>query len=92
MIEIIYFNIICIYFLYVCSFRSSNKSVSILCVQYLVARHLKNRNAIKKDDVMKTFKGRISAKNYDRVMEDVANTMKNVHFKLFNLIFNDKYI
>lgn len=79
-----------IYFLYVCSFRSGNKNATILCVQYLISQHLKNRNAIKKDDVIKTLKGCISAKNYDRVMEDVESTIKNVHFKLLilNLMSN----
>lgn len=40
---------------------------------------MKNKSTIKKDDLMKTvLKGRIVGKNSERVMEDVANTLKNV--------------
>lgn len=45
---------------------------------------MKNKSLIKKEDLMKTvFKGRVIGKNYDRVMEDVSNTLKNVIFKLY---------
>lgn len=45
---------------------------------------MKTKGIIKKEDLMKTvFKGRNIGKNYERVMEEVDNTLKNVIFKLF---------
>jgi len=45
---------------------------------------MKTKDVIKKDDLMKTvFKGRNIGKNYERVMQEVINTLKNVIFKLF---------
>lgn len=45
---------------------------------------MKTKSVIKKDDLMKTvFKGRSIGKNYERVMEEVEITLKNVIFKLF---------
>jgi len=42
---------------------------------------MKTKGVIKKDDLIKTvFKGRNIGKNYDRVMEEVGNTLKNVLF------------
>lgn len=44
---------------------------------------MKNKRMIKKDDLTKidALKGRITGKNYDRVMEDVSNTLDNVLFE-----------
>ncbi|XP_050433692.1 uncharacterized protein LOC126841327 [Adelges cooleyi] len=59
--------------------ENSGKSVTVQCVQYLVSYHLKSKCSIKKDELMKTvFKGRVTGKNYERVMEDVSLTLKNV--------------
>lgn len=65
-------------------FRNTDKSATVQCIQYLLLQHMKSKNLIKKDDLMKTFfKGRISGKNYDRVMNDVENTLNNVLLKYF---------
>lgn len=46
---------------------------------------MKGKHLIKKEDLTKTvFKDRVIGKNnYDRVMEDVSNTLNNVIFKLY---------
>lgn len=60
-------------------FRNADKSATVLCVQYLISQHMQGKYLIKRDELMKTvFKGRITGKNYDRVVEDVSNTLKNV--------------
>lgn len=67
-------------------FRNSTKSATVQCVQYLLSHHMKNKSLIKKDDLMKTvFKGRGIGKNYDRVIQDVENTLKNVFIIIFFL-------
>ncbi|VVC41406.1 MAGE homology domain [Cinara cedri] len=60
--------------------ENTGKSATVLCVQYLMSKHMKGKNLIKKEDLTKTvFKGRVIGKNnYDRVMEDVSNTLKNI--------------
>ncbi|XP_025204362.1 melanoma-associated antigen D4-like [Melanaphis sacchari] len=69
---------------------SPNKSATILCVQYLVSHHMKSKNVIKKDDLMKTvFKGRNIGKNYEKVMEEVAYTLKNTFGFSISYIKND---
>lgn len=58
--------------------ENPTKSATILCVQYLISQHMKFKNVIKKDDLTKTvFKGLNVGKNYERIMEDVENTLKN---------------
>ncbi|CAI6345350.1 unnamed protein product [Macrosiphum euphorbiae] len=58
--------------------ENPSKSATILCVQYLISQHMKTKGVIKKDELMKTvFKGRNLGKNYERVMEEVNNTLKN---------------
>lgn len=66
-------------------FRNNGKSVTVVCVQYLISLYLKNKKMIRKDDLSKidVLKGRITGKNYDRVMEDVSNTLNNVLFELY---------
>lgn len=77
-----YFN-----FTFVHYFRNTGKSATVLCVQYLLSQHMKGKHLIKRDELMKTvFKGRITGKNYDRVVEDVSNTLTNV-INLFKLYF-----
>lgn len=45
---------------------------------------MKSLQVIKKDDLMKTvFKGRVNGKNYERVIGDVASTLKNVILILY---------
>lgn len=69
------------------SFRNPTKSATILCVQYLISQHMKFKNVIKKDDLTKTvFKGLNVGKNYERIMEDVENTLKNVCLNYFKNI------
>lgn len=59
--------------------ENPNKSVTILCVQYLISQHMKSKSVIRKDDLMKTvFNGRNVGKNYERIMDEVANTLNNV--------------
>lgn len=52
---------------------------------------MKGKNSIKKEDLKNSvFKGRVIGKNnYDRVMEDVSNTLKSVMFKFY---FDNIYI
>ncbi|XP_050545942.1 uncharacterized protein LOC126908100 [Daktulosphaira vitifoliae] len=60
-------------------FENPGKSVTVQCVQYLIIKHLKSKNFIKKEELIKTIlKGRISLKNYERAIEDVAATLRNV--------------
>jgi len=48
---------------------------------------MKFKNVIKKDDLTKTvFKGLNVGKNYERIMEDVENTLKNVGLNYFRNI------
>lgn len=45
---------------------------------------MKDKGLIKKDDLMKTvFKGRSIGKNYERIIQDVENTIKNVLYELY---------
>jgi hypothetical protein len=40
---------------------------------------MKSKHPIKRDDLMKTvFKGRVTGRNFENVMNDVDNTLKNV--------------
>lgn len=68
-------------------FRNPNKCATILCVQYLITNHMKSKNPIKRDDLMKTvFKGRVTGKNFERVMDDVDNTLKNVLLNIYTIM------
>ncbi|NP_001155624.1 mage-e1-like [Acyrthosiphon pisum] len=70
--------------------ENPSKSATILCVQYLISHHMKTKGVIKKDDLMKTvFKGRNLGKNYERVMEEVDNTLKNTFGFSISYIKND---
>lgn len=40
---------------------------------------MKSKTPIKRDDLMKTvFKGRVTGRNFENVMNDIDNTLKNV--------------
>ncbi|XP_026815060.1 non-structural maintenance of chromosomes element 3 homolog isoform X2 [Rhopalosiphum maidis] len=70
--------------------ENPSKSATVLCVQYLISHHMKSKNVIKKDDLIKTiFKGRNISKNYERVMEEVKNTLKNTFGFSISYIKND---
>ncbi|KAL5242784.1 hypothetical protein ACI65C_010194 [Semiaphis heraclei] len=70
--------------------ENPSKSATILCVQYLISQHMKTKGIIKKEDLMKTvFKGRNIGKNYERVMEEVDNTLKNTFGFSIAYIKND---
>lgn len=70
---------------------TSGISATVQCVQYLVSHHMKNKSAIRKNELLKTvFKGRVSGKNYNRIMEDVTKTLKNVFGFSLAFIKDDK--
>lgn len=72
-----------------CNFRNTNKCATILCVQYLITNHMNNKSPIKRDDLMKTvFKGRVTGKNFENVMNDVDNTLKNVLLKFYRVLLS----
>lgn len=71
--------------------ETTGTSVTIQCVQYLISHNMKSKQLIRKDHLLKTvLKGRVNMKNYDRVMEDVKNTLENVFGFSISYINDDK--